>query len=77
MDGKRGNDRGGGGGKRKKARYCGGPGKGGSSAPIPHGVQGFFFSCENGRENKTAAQLMQTLDDLYVKLCPSADVRHR
>eukprot|EP00240_Pyramimonas_obovata_P006446 CAMPEP_0118927966 /NCGR_PEP_ID=MMETSP1169-20130426/5335_1 /TAXON_ID=36882 /ORGANISM="Pyramimonas obovata, Strain CCMP722" /LENGTH=314 /DNA_ID=CAMNT_0006869849 /DNA_START=106 /DNA_END=1050 /DNA_ORIENTATION=- len=71
MDKRGGGDRGGG-GKRKKARYCGGRGGGGSSAVIPHGVQGFFFSCENGRENKTAAQLMQVLDEFYVKLCPSA-----
>mmetsp|Transcript_5723 Transcript_5723/g.9881 ORF Transcript_5723/g.9881 Transcript_5723/m.9881 type:complete len:336 (+) Transcript_5723:218-1225(+) len=73
-DGKRGGgDRGGGGGgKRHKSRYVPGKGAKTSSAIIPHGIRGFFFSCENGRENKTAHQMMETLNSLYEKLCPSA-----
>mmetsp|Transcript_46034 Transcript_46034/g.87834 ORF Transcript_46034/g.87834 Transcript_46034/m.87834 type:complete len:329 (-) Transcript_46034:100-1086(-) len=60
---------GGGGGKSKRGKYMDNRGK--SGAAIPHNTRGFFLSCENGKEAKTAHQMIGALKELHEELCPS------
>lgn len=67
---KRGHGGGGRGGGGKKGKYMD---KSGSSSVIPYGIRGFFLSCENGKESRTASQMKDAVMELYKTMVPKAE----